>query len=127
MNVLITGDVAFFYDRNAFWHNYSIPNLRVVLLNNHGGAIFTVVEGAGDLPESEELFVTRQKLNARKLCEEFGFDYIPLDNKRKVVNALKDLFDTEGGTKIMELETSAAEAREALARFRQHAKRRYEK
>jgi 2-succinyl-5-enolpyruvyl-6-hydroxy-3-cyclohexene-1-carboxylate synthase len=127
LNVLITGDVAFFYDRNAFWHNYGIPNLRVVVLNNHGGAIFTVVDGAGDLPETDELFVTRQTLNARKLCEEFGFDYIPLDNKRKITNALKDFFDTEGGTRIMELETSAAAAREALTRFRQHAKKRYEK
>lgn len=127
LNVLITGDVAFFYDRNAFWHNYDISNLRVVVLNNHGGAIFTVVDGAGDLPETEELFVTRQKLNARKLCEEYGFDYIPLDNKRKLTNALKDFFDAEGGTRIMELETSASEAREALHRFRQHAKRRYEK
>lgn len=127
LNVLITGDMAFFYDRNAFWHNYSLPNLRVVVLNNHGGAIFTVVDGAGDLPEAEELFVTQQKLNARKLCEEFGFDYIPLDNKRKIANALKDFFDSEGGTRIMELETSAAAAREALTRFRQHAKKRYEK
>ncbi|MDQ2793965.1 MAG: 2-succinyl-5-enolpyruvyl-6-hydroxy-3-cyclohexene-1-carboxylic-acid synthase, partial [Bacteroidota bacterium] len=31
--VLLTGDVAFFYDRNAFWHNYPLPNLRVVLFN----------------------------------------------------------------------------------------------
>jgi 2-succinyl-5-enolpyruvyl-6-hydroxy-3-cyclohexene-1-carboxylate synthase len=127
MNVLITGDMAFFYDRNAFWHNYDVPNLRVVVLNNHGGAIFTVVDGAGDLPETEELFVTRQKLNARKLCEEFGFEYIPLDNKRKLNNALKDFFDTEGGTRIMEIETNATAAREAIYRFRQHAKRRYEK
>lgn len=25
---LITGDVAFFYDRNAFWHKYPYPNLK---------------------------------------------------------------------------------------------------
>ena len=40
LTVLVTGDMAFFYDRNAFWHNYRLPNLRVVLLNNHGGGIF---------------------------------------------------------------------------------------
>ena len=43
--VLLTGDVAFFYDRNAFWHNYPTPNLRVVLLNNHGGGIFRLIDG----------------------------------------------------------------------------------
>ncbi|MDV3307509.1 MAG: 2-succinyl-5-enolpyruvyl-6-hydroxy-3-cyclohexene-1-carboxylic-acid synthase [Cyclobacteriaceae bacterium] len=127
MNVLITGDVAFFYDRNAFWHNYNVPNLRVVLLNNHGGAIFTVVDGAGDLPETEEPFVTRQPLTSRNLCEEFASPSLPPAHKRKITNALKDFFDSEGGTRIMEIETSATVAREALNRFRQHAKRRYEK
>jgi len=29
---LVTGDLAFFYDRNAFWHNYTMPNLRIILL-----------------------------------------------------------------------------------------------
>ena len=35
LNILITGDVAFFYDRNAFWNNYIPNNLRIILLNNH--------------------------------------------------------------------------------------------
>ena len=35
-NILITGDMAFFYDRNAYWHNYQLPNLHVVVVNNQG-------------------------------------------------------------------------------------------
>ncbi|MEJ0056110.1 MAG: hypothetical protein WDN75_10865 [Bacteroidota bacterium] len=35
----------FFYDRNAFWHNYPLPNLFVVVLNNHGGIIFNLIDG----------------------------------------------------------------------------------
>ncbi len=53
-NILITGDLAFFYDRNSFWHNYPLPNLRVVVLNNHGGIIFSMIDGPGTLPESKE-------------------------------------------------------------------------
>src|SRR5690606_8486249 len=49
--LLLTGDMAFFYDRNAFWHNYPIPNLRVVVLNNHGGTIFNMIDGPASLPE----------------------------------------------------------------------------
>src|SRR5690606_17399659 len=41
--VLVTGDMAFFYDRNAFWHKYSLPNLRIILLNNHAGGIFRLI------------------------------------------------------------------------------------
>jgi 2-succinyl-5-enolpyruvyl-6-hydroxy-3-cyclohexene-1-carboxylate synthase len=104
--ILLTGDMAFFYDRNAFWHNYAIPNLRVVVLNNHGGTIFNMIDGPATLPESEEYFVTRQSLSAKKLCEEFGFDYLKIDNRRKVQNTLKDFLDFDGSTKILELESS---------------------
>jgi 2-succinyl-5-enolpyruvyl-6-hydroxy-3-cyclohexene-1-carboxylate synthase len=103
---LITGDVAFFYDRNAFWHNYPMKDLRILLLNNHGGLIFTMIDGPASLPESAEYFVTRQNLNAKKLCEEFGFDYLHLDSLKKTKNLLKDFFDFDGKVKVMEVETS---------------------
>jgi len=56
IHTLITGDVAFFYDRNAFWNNYNKQNLRVVILNNHGGAIFGIIDGPGTTPEADEYF-----------------------------------------------------------------------
>lgn len=58
--VLLTGDVAFFYDRNAFWHNYPTPNLRVVVFNNHGGGIFRIIDGPRQQPELDEFFETRR-------------------------------------------------------------------
>lgn len=104
-NFLITGDLAFFYDRNAFWHNYPLQNLRIILLNNHGGLIFDVLEGPSSLPEAKEYFITRQLLNAKKLCEEFGFDHLQLDHRRKMKNLFKDFFEFDNKTKIMELES----------------------
>ncbi len=43
---LITGDMAFFYDRNAFWHQEAMPNLRIIVLNNHAGGIFRLIKGS---------------------------------------------------------------------------------
>lgn len=102
---LITGDVAFFYDRNAFWHNYPVKDLRILLLNNHGGLIFNMIDGPASLPESKEYFVTQQKLNAKKLCEEFGFQHLLLDNAKKTKNLLKDFFDFDGSVKILEVDS----------------------
>lgn len=125
-NILITGDLAFFYDRNAFWHNYPLPNLRVVLLNNHGGIIFKIIDGPAALPEADEFFVTRQKLNAQKLCEEFAFDYIKLDSKRKVKNLLNDFFEFDGRTKILELETDTTINKDIFDNFKRQIKKSYE-
>ena len=79
LNVLLTGDMAFFYDRNAFWHNYLLPNLRVVLFNNHGGGIFRLIDGPRQQPELEEYFETHQALSARRTAEDFGMEYHQID------------------------------------------------
>lgn len=126
-NFLITGDLAFFYDRNAFWHNYNLPNLRIVLLNNHGGIIFKMIDGPGTLPETDEYFVTKQNLNAKKLCEEFDFDYLKLDNKRKIKNTLKDFFDFDGNTKILELETGIDQNKTIFDSLKQKIKKSYDR
>ena len=104
-NILITGDVAFFYDRNAFWHNYPLPNLRVVVLNNHGGIIFSMIDGPENFSEAAEYFVTNQRLTAKNLSAEFDFDYLKLDNLRKLKNTIQDFFEFDGRTKILEIET----------------------
>lgn len=125
-NILITGDMAFFYDRNAFWHNYKLPDLRIVVLNNHGGIIFNLIDGPAGLPESGEFFVTHQRLTAKKLCEEFGFDHLKLDNRRKLNNLLKDFFEFDGRTKILEIETDQQTNRTIFESFKQKIKQSYE-
>lgn len=86
LTVLLTGDLAFFYDRNAFWHNYALPNLRIILLNNHGGGIFRMIDGPARQPELEEYFVTRQALQAENTARDFGIEYqqISLQSQREV-------------------------------------------
>jgi 2-succinyl-5-enolpyruvyl-6-hydroxy-3-cyclohexene-1-carboxylate synthase len=124
--ILITGDVAFFYDRNAFWHSYPIENFRVLLLNNHGGLIFNMIDGPASLPEASEYFITRQKLNAEFLSKEFGFDYLKIDNRRKVKNAFKDFFIFDGPTKILELESDIDVNRAIFDKLKKTIKDSYE-
>ena len=124
-NFLITGDMAFFYDRNAFWHNYSLPNLHVLVLNNHGGIIFNLIDGPGNVPERDEFFVTQQKLTSRNLATEFGFDYLPINSSIKIKNSLKDFFIFDGKTKILEMESSQDQNKEEFEKFKQQIKSGY--
>lgn len=125
-NFLITGDLAFFYDRNSFWHNYPLPNLRVIVLNNHGGIIFKMIDGPGALPERDEYFVTKQALTAQKLCEEFDFDYLKLDNKRKIKNTFRSFFEFDGRTKILELDSTIELNKSIFDNLKQTIKKSYE-
>jgi 2-succinyl-5-enolpyruvyl-6-hydroxy-3-cyclohexene-1-carboxylate synthase len=110
--VLLTGDVAFFYDRNAFWHNYPTPNLRVVLVNNHGGGIFRLIDGPRQQPELAEFFETTQVLSAENLCRDFDLRYLPVWSFAELEAALPVFFAAESGAAVLEIftdsETNAA-------------------
>ncbi|WP_216688387.1 2-succinyl-5-enolpyruvyl-6-hydroxy-3-cyclohexene-1-carboxylic-acid synthase [Hymenobacter siberiensis] len=105
--VLLTGDVAFFYDRNAFWHNYPTPNLRVVLFNNHGGGIFRIIDGPRQQPELEEFFETRQALTAENTAKDFNLRYFPVSSFEELEAALPVFFAAETGAAILEVFTDS--------------------
>ena len=105
--VLLTGDVAFFYDRNAFWHNYPTPNLRVVLFNNHGGGIFRMIDGPRQQPELDEFFETRQALTAENTARDFNLRYFPVSSFAELDAALPVFFAAESGAAILEIFTDS--------------------
>jgi 2-succinyl-5-enolpyruvyl-6-hydroxy-3-cyclohexene-1-carboxylate synthase len=116
---LITGDMAFFYDRNAFWHNYSTPNLRIIILNNHAGGIFRLIDGPANQPELEEFFETKQQLSANYLAEEFGFFYIKVKNQPELESALTDFYSPSTRPKILEIESSSPKNAEILKQVKE--------
>lgn len=101
--VLVTGDMAFFYDRNAFWHNYNLSNLRIILLNNHAGGIFRMINGPASQPELEEYFETSQRLDASFLAEEFGFEYYKVEDEKALEGVLEDFYQPSVKPKILEI------------------------
>lgn len=117
--LLITGDMAFFYDRNALWNNYLPPNLRVMVLNNHAGGIFRLIKGPGEQPELEEYFETRQPLTAAATAKEFGLQYFHCTSKENLEAALPEFLSAEGGPKLLEVETDSKSNATLLKRYKQ--------
>ena len=105
--VLLTGDMAFFYDRNALWHNYPLPNLRVVLFNNHGGGIFRIIDGPRQQPELDEFFETHQALTAENTARDFNLRHFPVSSFAELDAALPVFFAAETGAAILEVFTDS--------------------
>jgi 2-succinyl-5-enolpyruvyl-6-hydroxy-3-cyclohexene-1-carboxylate synthase len=120
-NILITGDLAFFYDRNAFWHNYKLQNLLIVVLNNHGGIIFNLIDGPSGLAEADEFFITKQRLNARSLAAEFGMTYLEGQNAD-----LERFFKPSKTGKVLEIESEQEDGKKIFEQFKKQIKKRYE-
>jgi len=85
-----------------------------------------MIDGPGSLPEAEEFFITKQKLSAKNLCQEFGIEYTLVDNVKKIKNVLKDFFEPDDRPKVIEIETDGKTSKEVFEQFKQLIKKGYE-
>ncbi|MGK7393077.1 MAG: 2-succinyl-5-enolpyruvyl-6-hydroxy-3-cyclohexene-1-carboxylic-acid synthase [Candidatus Cyclobacteriaceae bacterium M3_2C_046] len=116
--VLLTGDLSFFYDRNAFWHNYRLPHLRIILLNNHAGGIFRIIDGPSKQPELEAYFETRQNLTAYNTARDFNFEYFHCSDQFQLNSILDVFFASDGKTKLLEIESESKYNKEVFDHFK---------
>ncbi|WP_242929323.1 2-succinyl-5-enolpyruvyl-6-hydroxy-3-cyclohexene-1-carboxylic-acid synthase [Pontibacter vulgaris] len=119
ITTLLTGDLAFFYDRNGLWHNYLPQNLRIVLLNNHAGGIFRLIDGPRQQPELEEFFETRQELNAENTARDFGMNYTSCSTLEELQNALPAFMAADAGAGILEVFTDSKANAASFATYKQ--------
>jgi 2-succinyl-5-enolpyruvyl-6-hydroxy-3-cyclohexene-1-carboxylate synthase len=107
ITTLLTGDLAFFYDRNGLWHNYLPANLRIVIINNHAGGIFRLIDGPRRQPELEEFFETHQVLDARNTAKDFGLGYTSCRSLQELEQTLPTFFAADTGAGILEIFTDS--------------------
>lgn len=95
LNVLLTGDISFFYDSNAFWTKYLGGNIRVILINNSGGGIFRIIDGPSSTNQLEKYFEATHDQSAEHICQAFNVKYLSASDEEKLERALLELFGPE--------------------------------
>ena len=115
---LLVGDVAFFYDRNALWNQYIPNNLRIILLNNHGGSIFRMIDGPSKLPELNDYFETVQSQNAERTAADAGLTYFNVKTIEDLEKYSVDFLLNQGKSKIIEVETNPIINTEIFKKFK---------
>ena len=88
---LVTGDLAFIYDSNGLWNSSIRGNLKIIVLNNHGGNIFRLIETSDEIQEIRGYFETPQQVNLKKLAGAFGFSVISCENSGQLEAGLQQL------------------------------------
>ena len=102
---LITGDLAFFYDSNAYWHDQMPPNLKTILINNQGGNIFRYVKGPSRTNHLEKHFEAAHDTSAEGIAQAFGLAYLKIDGEQKLQEALSWLYSTQKAPALLEVIT----------------------
>lgn len=116
-NILITGDVSFFYDSNALWNSYIPKDFKIVLINNGGGGIFRILPGHQETPVFNTYFETSHHLNAEHIAKTFGFSYQKAVNETELKAELTSFMKTDEVPKILEVFTPMLENDKILLQY----------
>ena len=107
INTVIVGDLSFFYDSNALWNKYIGSNLRIIVIHNGGGNIFSMIKGPGETPAFQEHFFTQNTHKAEGLARAFGLEYFVTINESELQQALTEFYSPDQNAAVLEIFTDA--------------------
>jgi len=74
--VLVTGDLSFLYDANGLWHQPWPNNLKIIVVDNGGGGIFKIIDGAKSEPAVPRFFETPHQRDLVKWIVGWGLKVV---------------------------------------------------
>ncbi|WP_300662046.1 2-succinyl-5-enolpyruvyl-6-hydroxy-3-cyclohexene-1-carboxylic-acid synthase [Fluviicola sp.] len=125
-HLLVTGDLSFFYDSNAWWSKHLPENLRIIIINNGGGDIFNIIPGPKSTKQWKKIFVAEQELSAADISKAYGMEYFHAACLEDLDAHLDAFFgvSTNGKPKLLEINTMEQNNSEILeAYFKSFTKR----
>lgn len=83
---IVTGDLAFFYDMNSLGIRHIKNNLRILLINNGGGAEFKIMtrDWNAKFSVNEYISANGHNGNAKGWSENCGFKYLAASSKEEL-------------------------------------------
>lgn len=95
MVLMVTGDLSFFYDQNALWNGHLAGNLRVVLINDGGGNIFSTLPGLSDSDAYPQLVAGSHHTSARGICTQCDVGYLHAEDAESLRMAMTTMLTAE--------------------------------
>lgn len=101
LSFLLIGDLSFFYDMNALWNQYVGNNIRIMVCNNSGGAIFHSYPNTKNVPTLDEHIAAAHETSVKDWVISRGFKYLSACNKQELDSKLPELMDQESDHPIL--------------------------
>ena len=116
--VCVIGDLSFFYDQNALWNGRLRGNLRIILLNNHEGGIFSTLTGLDGSPAAHDMVAAAHNTEARGICTQNDIGYLKATNMDEMqVGVVTLLTQQADRPMVLEVFTDAAEDAKAMREY----------
>ena len=115
--VLLTGDLAFYYDMNSLLSakRHSIP-LIIILINNNGGGIFEILPISGYGKLFKDFFIAPHDLNFKNFVESYGGNFKKIisweDFRKNFLSAFK-----ANKFSVLEIKTDAVKSHQLRLKY----------
>lgn len=116
-HLLICGDTSFIYDSNALWTSPFPQNLKIILIQNHGGGIFQIIPGPANSPLRAQYFEATHQKSPGKIAEGYGFEVQYLSDKSKLDATISTFLALTEGLQILEITTAQNQNAQVLQDF----------
>lgn len=113
----LIGDLSFFYDMNAAGIRHLGNNVRIVLLNNRGGAEFHFFMDKDIIPTLNDYICAEHSKSAEGWVKSLGFEYSYARNKQELQSALESFATKSSSPKFLEVFTDMEEDAQILKKF----------
>lgn len=107
---LVTGELGFLYDANAFHVNPLPHALRIAVVHNGGGGIFRWLDGPARTGLLESHFEWRHDVDLRPLCDLHGLVHQRVESAAELASALEDWWMPSETPKVLEIVTDGPES-----------------
>lgn len=91
----VLGDLSFFYDQNALWNRNLNGKLRIIVLNNGGGAIFGKFQGLKESQAREEMVMAKHHATAEGICSQNDVKYLAAHTMEEMEQGISQLIHAE--------------------------------
>ena len=102
---LLIGDLSFFYDMNSLWNRYVGKNVRILLNNNSGAAIFHCTIGKSKISTLNMHTAAEHFYSAEGWAVSAGMKYLSARNEQELESALQSFMGDEEGPMFLEVFT----------------------
>jgi 2-succinyl-5-enolpyruvyl-6-hydroxy-3-cyclohexene-1-carboxylate synthase len=118
LTVLLTGDLAFLYDRNALWKQPIPNNLKIIVLNNGGGGIFKLIDGPQLHQDNIRFFTTPHQFGMKQVAEEYHMDYYLCQDAQSLNAQLEQFFEPSKNASLLEIKIDINQNAKAIELFK---------
>ncbi|WP_346864468.1 2-succinyl-5-enolpyruvyl-6-hydroxy-3-cyclohexene-1-carboxylic-acid synthase [uncultured Draconibacterium sp.] len=120
----VLGDLSFVYDSNGLWNKNLPANLKIIVVNNKGGGIFSMIPGPAQQVGFEAFFQAHHPVSIEKITKAFNLDYTFCSDAESFEEAFQ-AFSASKKAAVLEIETSSEINTQVFTNFVKNLKNEY--